>query len=137
MPCQFKWEERGVYQQLFGFVTANEYEISIQSLHSDARFYEAHYAIVDCLDVTGADFTDQNLSEIAILGHVAHLSNKRCPIAFIIVSEHLQNLIQNNIVNTLHGLINICITHSIEEARKWADELPLFFVSSTKLDTRP
>jgi hypothetical protein len=121
MPCQVTWEERGVYQRLFGFVSAREYSDSIQTIQSDARFDDLRHVIVNCSELTGDDFTDENLGEIAILGHVAHLSNVNCPVAFVVTSARLAELIRRNFVDELQGIVEIAVVPSVREARDWIE----------------
>lgn len=123
MSCQVTWEERGAYQRLSGFVSAREYEQSIRSIQGDARFDDLRQVIVDCRDMTGDDFTEENLAEIAIVGHVAHLSNVNCPVAFVVAAPRLEALIRKLFVDTLRDVMDIAIFDTPEQARTWLDTL--------------
>jgi hypothetical protein len=123
MPCEVAWEERGVYQRLSGFVSAREYEQSIRSIQGDARFDDLRQVIVDCLDMTGDDFSEENLAEIAIVGHVAHLSNVNCPVAFVVTTPRLEALIGKLFVDALRDVMDIAILDSPEGAQAWLGAL--------------
>jgi len=119
MPCQVNWETRGVYQRLHGFVSVAEYRQSILAIQSAREFDELHYVIVDCLDLGGDDFTDENMAETAVFGHVAHLSNVHSPVAFVTTSPRLAGFFQRHFVEALREVMDIAVCETVAEARAW------------------
>lgn len=124
MPCLVSWEARGVYQRLHGFVSIVEYRQSIQAIQSNPKFDDLYYVIVDCLDLTDDDFTDENMVETAIFGHVAHRSNVHAPVAFVTTSPRLTGFIKQHFIGELSQVMDIAVCETIAEARGWLASLP-------------
>ena len=123
MPCAVTWQTRGVQQRLFGYVTAREYAESVDAIQRDARFDDLRYIVVDCTGITGDDFDEDKLAEIATLGHVAHLSNVACPVAFVITAERIAALIRKLFVEALRDVMDIAVVATHEQAHAWFDSL--------------
>lgn len=118
MPYQITWESRGVFKKLSGFVSADEYDQSVDVVQTDARFDELRYIIVDATGITEDDFTEDKLNEIACLKHVAHRSNTQCPVAYVVTSGRLARMILQATLS-IRKMMTIAIVPSVEDARNW------------------
>ncbi|WP_319244101.1 hypothetical protein [uncultured Propionivibrio sp.] len=122
MPYQITWESRGVFKKLSGYVSAEEYGHSVDVVQGDVRFDELRYIIVDATGITGDDFTDEILDEIACLKHVAHRSNTQCPVAFIVTSGRLARMITQATLS-LRKMMAIAVVPDVGDARRWFHDL--------------
>lgn len=65
MPYQTHWQDRGIVWEFHGFVTADEIEAANQEFYNDPRSDRAKYQIIDARDVTGVEWSDQDITTTA------------------------------------------------------------------------
>lgn len=119
MPCEIRWEApNGVYKKHTGFVGAEEFVRSTESLHADPRFDSLRYVINDGLELEGTSVSEDSLDYLAALWLGGRYSNKDIRIAFLTTNETILGMIRRYQDS---GVLPFPVAafSSLDEARSW------------------
>lgn len=83
MPHSMKWEERGVYWKYFGDVSGQEIIDASAVIYGDPRFDNLEYKLVDFLDATTVNMSDDEVARVAYQHKAAEVSNPRIKNAIV------------------------------------------------------
>jgi hypothetical protein len=97
MPYSTKWEEKGIYWKFDGYVTAEEIEKANSEFYVDDRSDNAKYQIIDALDVTGVEWNDVNIKEIAAMDKGASFLINNIKVAYVSTDENVTSKLEKYI----------------------------------------
>jgi hypothetical protein len=115
------WEEKGLFWQFSGEVTALEVQEANNELYSDPRFDTAEYFIWDMTDVSEVCLTESDVGHAVAMDRGASFTNNRLNGALIANNEHIRNLITQYIdASAVSGNPwKLKLFNNLEEARSW------------------
>jgi hypothetical protein len=94
MPYKTVWEDRGIVWHFEGDVTAAEIEAANEEFYVDERSDRARYQIIDALQVTSVEWSDQNITEAAAMDMGAEASIKRVRVAYVATDALIISLLE-------------------------------------------
>lgn len=121
MPYKIYWEEKGVYIQWHGVITAKENIRSNGELYGNKLFESIDYQIADFLNAEHATFSKKEIYVIAALEKHASRWNKKLMVAHIAHDPELINSIKAYELKLIDTGWKFGIFDNLEEARKWVN----------------
>lgn len=89
MPYNTIWEKRGVMWRFYGDVTAEEISNANDEFYTDERSDRTRYQIIDALQVTSVEWTEQDISVTAAYDIGADRIIKNVKVAYVANDEEI------------------------------------------------
>ncbi len=87
MSHTIQWEDKGVYWKYSGDVSGKEIFDASEVIYGDPRFDNLEYKLVNFLDASSVNMTDEEIARIAFQHKAAEISNPRVKNAIVMVAE--------------------------------------------------
>ncbi len=124
MPYDIVWEPDGVRVDFSGEARSRELIESTERMESDPRFDEMRYVINDLSSVSGNDFSEESLTQLAVINFGAHASHPNCRMAYVTTNPELTELIKKTLMAEDMKSYTVEVLPSVEAARDWLDSQP-------------
>ena len=121
MPFVTTWEDKGIYWNYHGIVTAQDISDSNNLFYSDSRSDSAKYQIADGTDVEEVISNIDDMQLLAIMDLGQSHSTKNLKIALVGTLPSLLNIYQSYIKYSaeFNNSWSVKIFKDINSARKW------------------
>lgn len=124
MPYDIVWEPDGVRVDFSEAVKGRELIESTERMESDPRFDEMRYVINDLSAISSHDFSEENLTQLAVINFGAHASHPNCRMVYVTTSPELAELIKQTLMAEDMKSYIIEVFPTVDAARDWLDSQP-------------
>jgi len=114
-----QWEKRGVYWKYSGNVSGREIIEASGVIYGDPRFDTLEYKLVDFLDATAVNMTDDEVARVAYQHKAAEVSNPRIKNA--IVMTVALNLADKFAAFFVDSRWEVKVFQDMESANQWLE----------------
>jgi len=121
MPYRTFWEPKGIYWQHYGMVTAEEIFEANNTFYSDRRSDNAHYQIIDCLNVEHIELDETAMLKMAAFDKAHSETTHQLKLAFIGVAQPLLSVFDDYIRHSqkLDSPWKMKTFETLQAARNW------------------
>lgn len=124
MSYQLFWEPEGVYTELSGFVSNEEFVRSVTDVQSDSRFDEMRYLIIDLSKVSGHELNKNTFAYLAAINIGAQVSNPNCRVVYVTTDKAVAAIIDETFKSPELISYVVDVKPSVTSARDWLDSQP-------------
>jgi len=119
MAFQTKWTQSGVIWKFSGTLTGDDIFRSSTEVYGDPRFDSMHFQLLDMIDVTDFDVSDDIIEEVSVMDLAASSTNPYLIIALIGSDKQIERLVSLYENTTGTAPWKTAIFETFEDARDW------------------
>lgn len=118
MPYQNKWNAKGLHRKFTGTISGQEILLSNLTVQGDERFDNIQYIFNDFTQIEGFEVTEENITLISTIDHIAVAYNEKLKIIIVADNEEFLTWARLYLTQMEDTLYKCAIFKDVESALK-------------------